>query len=152
MVSVRAEITDVLYRAPHCYTSVSNFHYHLAYVETQPGTHPWGREQRKLCWPQTKSNGGRWGMKRGMENGEHCVCVCVCVHLCVCVFLSVCVSEQRAMRPSILRGLKCGCKTLMIPCLLTKPPRYCLLLIHFSHITHTLSCIMCSRSVKEKII
>lgn len=93
MVSVRAEITDVLYRAPHCYTSVSNFPYHLAYVETQPGMHPWGGEQRKLCWPQTKSNGGRWGMKRGMENGV-CVRVCVSVCACLCV-VSFCLASSR---------------------------------------------------------
>lgn len=96
----------------------------------------------------------KWREVRDEErDGEwRALCVCMCASVRVCVFLSVYVSEQRAMRPSILRGLKCVCKTLMIPCLLTKRPRYCLLLIHFSHITHTLSCIMCSRSAKEKII
>lgn len=57
-----------------------------------------------------------------MESTVVCGCVCVCVE---------------GVEASIFRGLKCGCKTLMIPYLLTKQPRYHPLLTHFPHINHS---------------
>lgn len=89
--SARPEITDVPCGVPRCYTGVSNFSQHRAYAVTPFGRHPRGGEERKLRWPQTKSMGGRWRVKSGMQ---HAVCVCVC----------------------IFRGLNSGCKTLMILC------------------------------------
>jgi len=80
-VSVRAEITDVLYRAPHCYTGVSNFPHDLAYVGTQPGTHPRRKRAKealltpdKIKWREVRDE-ERDGERRALS----CVCVCVCV-------------------------------------------------------------------------
>lgn len=99
-LSARPEITDVPCGVLRCYTGVSNFSQRRAYVLTPFGRHPRGREERKLCWPQTKSMGGRWRVKSGMQHGRAPKHVCVCVRTCVCIF----------------RGLNCGCKTLMILC------------------------------------
>lgn len=58
----------------------------------------------------------KWEGGEGWREGCSMVCVCVA---------------------SILRGLKCGCKTLMIPRPLTKRPRH----RHSTHIKHCQSCI-----------
>lgn len=81
---------------------------------------------------QTQMEGGEGWRER---------CSMVCVFVCACVCVGVCAAP-------IYTGLKCGLKTLMIPCPLTKRPHHCAALTHSTHITH---CQICTSRLMQTV-